>query len=97
MKDLGEPIVKLRSNRYFKILELVEYHSNWDAAKTGVAHRITQSKFKNAVDQGITPVIVDNTLLFLISLKNYFQLSKIYRLLFDSLLHYFPLSFIKLG
>jgi hypothetical protein len=41
--------------------ELAEYKSNWAIDKLHAAHSNNLREFKNAVDQWVTPVIVDNT------------------------------------
>jgi len=58
-------------NRYYEalsaaqqmanIFELVEYRDNWHGSKLKAAHGDNLTKFKLAVDQGVTPLIVDNT------------------------------------
>jgi DNA polymerase III delta prime subunit len=44
-----------------QVLEIVEYRSNWHGSKLKAAHSDNLTKFKLAVDQGVTPLIVDNT------------------------------------
>lgn len=41
--------------------ELAEYRSNWSFDKLHAAHMNNIRQFKDAVDQRVTPVIVDNT------------------------------------
>ena len=58
-------------NRYYEalsaaqqminVLETVEYRNNWHGSKMKQAHGDNLTRFKLAVDQGVSPVIVDNT------------------------------------
>lgn len=43
------------------VFELLEYRNNWHGSKLKKAHGDNLTRFKQAVDQGVTPVIVDNT------------------------------------
>ncbi|RDJ35379.1 MAG: hypothetical protein DWQ19_11225 [Crenarchaeota archaeon] len=43
------------------VLESVEYRTNWHGSKLRKAHGDNLTRFKLAVDQGVTPLIVDNT------------------------------------
>ena len=44
-----------------ELFEIVEYLARWDGAKIGGMHAANLGAFKQAVDMGMTPVIVDNT------------------------------------
>lgn len=54
-------------------LEAIEYTSNWSADRLHGAHKSTNFQFKNAIDKGITPVIVDNTNVRAQDMKSYVQ------------------------
>ena len=43
------------------VIEKVEYTGNWDGEKLRKAHGDTLTRLKKAIDQGLTPVILDNT------------------------------------
>ena len=53
----GEPI----DHDYYNQLEKETYRANWHPSKLGQAHGWNQYRFKEAVDNGITPLLVDNT------------------------------------
>jgi hypothetical protein len=67
----GQFEVLADKNRYYEalsaaqsmidLLETVEYRSNWHGSKLKAAHGDNLTRFKLAVDQGVTPLIVDNT------------------------------------
>lgn len=43
------------------IEEIAEYKANFDTNKLALAHRRNLDEFKRAVDNGVTPLILDNT------------------------------------
>ncbi|HEV3251222.1 MAG TPA: hypothetical protein VGZ71_09745 [Puia sp.] len=44
------------------VFETVEYRMNWHGSKLKKAHSDNLAEFKAAVDRGVTPLIVDNTI-----------------------------------
>jgi len=42
-------------------IENVEYHHKWNPSAVGYSHSVCTSHFQQAVDAGVTPVIIDNT------------------------------------
>lgn len=53
------------------ILDIVEYRSKWDGGRLHKAHINNHINFKLAVDQGVTPIIIDNTNVTLRDCKSY--------------------------
>ena len=56
--------------------EHAEYQKNYDSAKSGGAHLKNINLFKKAVDQGVTPVIIDNTNIIISQMKPYIEYAK---------------------
>lgn len=54
-------------------LEAIEYTSNWNGDRLHSAHKSANWQFKNAIDAGITPVIVDNTNIRAQDMKSYVE------------------------
>jgi hypothetical protein len=58
-------------HQYHDELEKEEYRRNWSAEKLGAAHGWNFDRFKRAVDQWMTPLIVDNTNIRSVEAKRY--------------------------
>ncbi len=63
----GGPI----DHKYYDDLEAETYRKNWSAEKLGVAHGWNFYRFKKAIDQKITPLVVDNTNTQAKEMRNY--------------------------
>lgn len=57
--------------------EVEEYRKNWHFSKLGDAHTTTQNKAKEMIDQGISPIIIDNTNIKKSEIKLYTDYAKL--------------------
>lgn len=51
---------------------------NWDASKIGVAHESCKDKFKKAIKDGVSEIVVDNTNTQVCEMSFYFDYAKKY-------------------
>lgn len=65
----GEPI----DYQYYDELEKETYRKNWSADRLGAAHGWNFARFKRAVDQWMTPLVIDNTNTTAREMRNYVE------------------------